>query len=83
MQFGDMFGPGIIADGLHWPGVDGADLYVSAKLIGLDMDYKRQLMVFRQRGSLIRTRYYPALADDQEYSSIRLLRGCSTTTATP
>ncbi|MEM7750403.1 MAG: NYN domain-containing protein [Pseudomonadota bacterium] len=53
--------------------VDGANLYATAKSLGFDIDYKRLLKHFRQRGHLIRALYYTALAEDQEYSSIRPL----------
>ena len=53
--------------------VDGANLYATAKSLGFDIDYKRLLGMFRQKGQLIRALYYTALAEDQEYSSIRPL----------
>ncbi len=53
--------------------VDGANLYATAKSLGFDIDYKRLLKHFRQKGHLIRALYYTALAEDQEYSSIRPL----------
>ena len=53
--------------------IDGANLYATAKSLGFDIDYKRLLKVFRDRGHLVRAYYYTALAEDQEYSSIRPL----------
>ncbi len=53
--------------------VDGANLYATAKSLGFDIDYKRMLTLFRSKGHLIRALYYTALAEDQEYSSIRPL----------
>jgi uncharacterized LabA/DUF88 family protein len=53
--------------------VDGANLYATAKALGFDIDYKKLLGVFRTRGHLVRALYYTALAEDQEYSSIRPL----------
>ena len=53
--------------------IDGANLYATAKSLGFDIDYKRLLKYFRQKGQLIRALYYTALAEDQEYSSIRPL----------
>ena len=53
--------------------IDGANLYATAKSLGFDIDYKRLLSLFRQKGRLIRALYYTALAEDQEYSSIRPL----------
>lgn len=53
--------------------IDGANLYATAKSLGFDIDYKRLLGLFRQRGQLVRALYYTALAEEQEYSSIRPL----------
>ena len=53
--------------------VDGANLYATAKAIGFDIDYKKLLSIFRERATLVRALYYTALAEDQEYSSIRPL----------
>ncbi len=53
--------------------VDGANLYATAKSLGFDIDYKRLLGLFRQKGQLVRALYYTALAEEQEYSSIRPL----------
>ena len=53
--------------------VDGANLYATAKTLGFDIDYKRLLGHFKQQGRLLRALYYTALAEDQEYSSIRPL----------
>ena len=56
--------------------IDGANLYATAKSHGFDIDYKRLLALFRQKGQLVRALYYTALAEDQEYSSIRPLTDC-------
>ena len=53
--------------------IDGANLYATAKSLGFDIDYKRLLAEFQGRGYLLRAYYYTALAEDQEYSSIRPL----------
>jgi uncharacterized LabA/DUF88 family protein len=53
--------------------IDGANLYATAKTLGFDIDYKRLLTLFRSKGQLVRALYYTALAEDQEYSSIRPL----------
>jgi len=53
--------------------IDGANLYAAAKALGFDIDYKRLLTLFRSKGQLVRALYYTALAEDQEYSSIRPL----------
>jgi uncharacterized LabA/DUF88 family protein len=53
--------------------IDGANLYATAKALSFDIDYKRLLGLFRQKAKLVRALYYTALAEDQEYSSIRPL----------
>src|SRR5262249_24032889 len=53
--------------------IDGANLYATAKSLGFDIDYKRLLALFSTKGQLIRALYYTALAEEQEYSSIRPL----------
>src|SRR6202521_3807884 len=53
--------------------IDGANLYATAKALGFDIDFKRVLALFRTKGRLVRALYYTALADEQEYSSIRPL----------
>jgi len=53
--------------------IDGANLYATAKALGFDIDYKRLLALFRGKGQLVRALYYTALAEDQEYTSIRPL----------
>lgn len=53
--------------------IDGANLYATAKALGFDIDYKRLLSVFGGKGQLLRALYYTALAEEQEYSSIRPL----------
>jgi len=53
--------------------IDGANLYATAKSLGFDIDYKRLLHEFQSKGYLLRAYYYTALAEDQEYSSIRPL----------
>ncbi len=53
--------------------IDGANLYATAKSLGFDIDYKRLLQEFESKGYLLRAYYYTALAEEQEYSSIRPL----------
>ncbi|UQR68162.1 NYN domain-containing protein [Bradyrhizobium sp. C-145] len=53
--------------------IDGANLYATAKNLGFDVDYKRLLKEFQNRGTLVRAFYYTAIIEDQEYSSIRPL----------
>jgi len=53
--------------------IDGANLYATAKSLGFDIDYRNLLEAFSKQGRLIRALYYTALAEEQEYSSIRPL----------
>ena len=53
--------------------IDGANFYAAARALGFDIDYKRLLELFRERGRFVRALYYTALVEDQEYSPIRPL----------
>lgn len=53
--------------------IDGANLYANAKSLAFDIDYKRLLKLFQSQGQLELAKYGTALAEDQEYSSIRPL----------
>lgn len=53
--------------------IDGANLYAAARALGFDIDYKRLRDGFAAEGRLMRTFYYTALVEDQEYSPIRPL----------
>ena len=53
--------------------IDGANLYTTAKSLGLDIDYKRLLCEFQSRGHLLRAFYYTAVFENQESVSIRPL----------
>ncbi|HEY9549313.1 MAG TPA: NYN domain-containing protein [Kiloniellaceae bacterium] len=53
--------------------IDGANLYATARSLGFDIDYKRLLNIFSDQCNLIRSLYYTALVEDQEYSPIRPL----------
>jgi uncharacterized LabA/DUF88 family protein len=53
--------------------IDGANLYATSRALGFDIDYRKLLASFQQRGYLLRAYYYTALVEDQEYSSIRPL----------
>ncbi len=53
--------------------IDGANLYATAKALEFDIDYKRLLALFRTKGQLVRALYYTAIAEDQEYTSLRPL----------
>ena len=53
--------------------IDGSNLYATSKALGFDVDYRRLLTEFRDRGVLLRAFYYTTVIEDQEYSSIRPL----------
>lgn len=53
--------------------VDGANLYSTARALSFEIDYSRLLYLFRSRCQLVRALYYTAIAEDQEYISVRPL----------
>ena len=53
--------------------IDGANLYSTARALGIEIDYKNLLKMFGDKGQLVRAFYYTALMEDQEYSPIRPL----------
>src|SRR6266849_352817 len=53
--------------------VDGPNTYAAAKTLGFDIDYKRLLKEFQDRGVLVRALYYTAIIEDQEFSPLRPL----------
>ena len=53
--------------------IDGSNLYAAARALGFDIDYKRMLEIFEEKGDLVRAFYYTALLEEQEYSPIRPL----------
>lgn len=53
--------------------IDGANLYEAIRSLGFDIDFKRLLALFRQKGQVVRAIYYTLLVDDQEHSSLRPL----------
>jgi uncharacterized LabA/DUF88 family protein len=53
--------------------IDGANLYATAKALGFDIDYKRLLADFQNRGTVVHSFYYTAMIEDQEFSTIRPL----------
>src|SRR5438445_13665001 len=53
--------------------IDGANLYSAGRALLFDIDYRRLLKVFRDKGRMVPAYYYTALVEDQEYSPIRPL----------
>ncbi len=53
--------------------IDGSNLYLTARNLGLEIDYRKLKDFFSEQGRLLRAFYYTAIADDQDYSPIRPL----------
>ncbi len=53
--------------------IDGANLHAAARSLGFDIDYKRLLELFGEKGRLIRAFYYTALIEEQDFSPLRPL----------
>jgi uncharacterized LabA/DUF88 family protein len=53
--------------------IDGADLYATARALDFDLDYKRLLMLFQQRGRMVRAIYFRTLIEDADGSPFRPL----------
>ena len=53
--------------------IDGVSLHATSRTLGFDIDFKRLLKEFEDRGSLLRAFYYTSMIEDHEYSSIRPL----------
>lgn len=53
--------------------IDGANFYQTARALSIDIDYRRMLTSFIGDAYLLRAHYYTAMADDQEFSSLRPL----------
>ena len=53
--------------------IDGANLYATARSLGIEIDYKNLKKYFAGKGRLIRAFYYTAILEEQEYSPLRPL----------
>jgi uncharacterized LabA/DUF88 family protein len=53
--------------------IDGANLHFSAKALGFEVDFRRLLVEFQSHGTLLRSFYYTAILENQEFSSIQPL----------
>lgn len=53
--------------------IDGSNLYSTAKLLDLDIDYGRLLSFFKSKAQVIRANYYTALLEQDDYSPLRPL----------
>ena len=53
--------------------IDGAGLYLTARALNLEIDFRKLLSEFRDRGRLLRATYYTTIVESDEYSPIRPL----------
>jgi uncharacterized LabA/DUF88 family protein len=53
--------------------IDGPSLYRASRTLKFSVDFKRLLMLFRQRGHLVRAHYYSTVAPDSVDCSVRPL----------
>lgn len=53
--------------------IDGSNLYAAAKNLGFDIDYRKLRHFFEPGSWLLRSYYYTAIAEDQDYSPVRPL----------
>lgn len=53
--------------------IDGANFYQTARALNVDIDYRRMLTTFVGEAYLLCAHYYTAMAEDQEFSSLRPL----------
>lgn len=53
--------------------IDGSNLYSAAKALGFDIDYKLLRQEFMRRGRLVRSFYFTAITDNEEFSPMRPL----------
>ncbi|WP_407181396.1 NYN domain-containing protein [Bradyrhizobium sp. STM 3562] len=53
--------------------IDGTNLHATSRALGFDVDFKRLLNEFQNRGAMLRAFFYTTIIEDQEFSSIRPL----------
>lgn len=53
--------------------IDGNNLYATTKALGIEIDFRRLLEEFQNRGTLLRAIYYTTILEDQEFTSFRPL----------
>jgi uncharacterized LabA/DUF88 family protein len=53
--------------------IDGANLYATSRALGFKLDFKRLLAEYRGAGCLVRAYYYTAVAEEDEFASIKPL----------
>lgn len=53
--------------------IDGTSLFSTARALGLEIDFRKLLAEFRDRGRLLRANYYTTIVESDEYSPVRPL----------
>ena len=53
--------------------IDGASLYSTARSLDIEIDFRKLLTEFRNRGRLLRANYYTTIFDGDDYSPVRPL----------
>jgi uncharacterized LabA/DUF88 family protein len=53
--------------------IDGANLHMTARALGFDIDYRKPLAVFRREAIVLRAFFYAAIKENQARSHIRPL----------
>jgi len=53
--------------------IDGSNLYSTGKTLDYDIDYKKLLELFKNKGRLVQAKYYTALLEHDDYSPLRPL----------
>ena len=53
--------------------IDGANTHGAARALGLSIDFKRLLALFRTKSHLVRAYYYTTILEDTDFSSVRPL----------
>jgi uncharacterized LabA/DUF88 family protein len=53
--------------------IDGPNLHATGKAVGLKIDFKRLLAEFQAMGAVLRAFYYSAVAEENEFFSVRPL----------
>lgn len=51
--------------------IDGTNLSLASKSLGLEIDYKLLLKEFQNRGMLLRAFYYTAILEDEQRQTLR------------
>ena len=53
--------------------IDGANLHAAIKTLDFDIDYKKLLAFFQDKGQLVRALYYTALSQDPDHAALKPL----------